>query len=79
MKRLEVREQEICNFNSIMKGLPFLVLLLFLYTNFSPKPVLFFSLFHIAEYKNINDSFQTADNYARNVCLRVRMATSISL
>lgn len=41
MKRLEVKEQEICNFNSIMK-----------------------------EYKDINDTFQTADNYARNVCLR---------
>ncbi|KAI5677318.1 hypothetical protein M9H77_08268 [Catharanthus roseus] len=41
MKRLEVKEKETCNFNSIMK-----------------------------EYKNIHESFQTPDYYARNVCLR---------
>ncbi|XP_028779595.1 origin of replication complex subunit 4-like isoform X1 [Neltuma alba] len=41
MKRLEVKEQTLCNFNSIMK-----------------------------EYKNVHDSFQTSDYYARNVCLR---------
>ncbi|KAK7343442.1 hypothetical protein VNO77_12191 [Canavalia gladiata] len=41
MKRLEVKEQSLCNFNSVMK-----------------------------EYKNIHDSFQTSDYYARNVCLR---------
>ncbi|KAM7518930.1 hypothetical protein LguiB_017892 [Lonicera macranthoides] len=41
MKRLEVKEQESYNFNSVMK-----------------------------EYKNIHDSFQTSDYYARNVCLR---------
>ncbi|KAI4313856.1 hypothetical protein L6164_026803 [Bauhinia variegata] len=41
MKRLEAKEQSLCNFNSVMK-----------------------------EYKNIHDSFQTTDYYARNVCLR---------
>ncbi|THG14276.1 hypothetical protein TEA_021861 [Camellia sinensis var. sinensis] len=45
MRRLEVKEQESYNFNSVMK-----------------------------EYKSIHDSFQTSDYYARNVCLRVRMA-----
>ncbi|RHN82344.1 putative origin recognition complex subunit 4, P-loop containing nucleoside triphosphate hydrolase [Medicago truncatula] len=41
MKRLEVKEKSLCNFNAVMK-----------------------------EYKNIHDSFQTSDYYARNVCLR---------
>lgn len=41
MKRLEVKEQETYNFNSVMK-----------------------------EYKSIHESFQTSDNYSRNVCLR---------
>ncbi|KAL7001064.1 origin recognition complex subunit 4 [Sarracenia purpurea var. burkii] len=41
MRRLEVKEQESYNFNSVMK-----------------------------EYKNIHESFQTSDYYAKNVCLR---------
>ncbi|KAL5763390.1 hypothetical protein ACOSP7_019654 [Xanthoceras sorbifolium] len=41
MKRMEIKEQNSYNFNSVMK-----------------------------EYKIIHDSFQTADFYAKNVCLR---------
>ncbi|XVE60978.1 hypothetical protein DITRI_Ditri06bG0003900 [Diplodiscus trichospermus] len=41
MKRLEVKEQNYYNFNSVM-----------------------------TEYKSTNDSFQTSDYYAENVCLR---------
>jgi len=64
MKRLEVKEQSLCNFNSVMKGniccfsFNFFILFLNVIANF-------------AEYKSMHDSFRTSEYYSRNVCLRV--------
>ncbi|KAK6146828.1 hypothetical protein DH2020_020697 [Rehmannia glutinosa] len=74
MKRLEVKELELCNFNSIMKGALYFYFYFFLFCYFCPSHLLHgilpdLSLF-IAEYKSIHDTFQTSDYYARNVCLR---------
>lgn len=65
MKRLEVKEQSLCNFNAVMKG-NFCYVFLILITLYSLTWLPYF-----AEYKSVHDSFKTADYYARNVCLRV--------
>ena len=79
MKRLEVKEQNSYNFNSVMKGQPKMfssVLFFFLffpfYFHYVNLPLLT-CLWFIAEYKGIHDAYQTSDYYARNVCLRVCM------
>lgn len=66
VKRLEVKEQSLCNFNSVMKGNICCVFISLFLLHYSLTCLPYF-----AEYKSIHDSFQTSDYYARNVCLRV--------
>ncbi|KAF4355123.1 hypothetical protein G4B88_004335 [Cannabis sativa] len=55
MRRMEIKEQNSYNFNSIMKA----------------NYYWFFRLYlHVYEYKSVHDSCQTSDYYAQNVCLR---------
>lgn len=66
MKRLEVKEQNSYNFNSVMKGECLILIFLSAIVKF-----LLTCLAYVAEYKSIHDSVKTSDYFARNVCLRV--------
>lgn len=69
MKRLEVKEQNSYNFNSVMKGkvLVSSVLVSFALANY--QLIMYVSF--VAEYDAVRSSSNIPDYYARTVCLRV--------
>lgn len=69
MNRLEDKEQNSYNFNSIMKGIicssPFII-------NPRQKTDGWWTCC-LSEYRSIQDAYKTSDKYATNVCFRVSM------
>lgn len=78
MRRLEVKEQDSYNFNSVIKGKSKLCSgIPVLRAQLDATSITYITcLSYMAEYKAICDSCQISVNYARSCCLRVCIASN---